>query len=83
MALDFSNTKSSNMVNTVFKKADSTEMDNKKRDIDVKLIDSNPDNEYIFGHDDIDYLAAEIGEDGFNGAIEVYAKSDGSVKRYR
>ena len=77
MALDFSNTKSSNMVNTVFKKADSTEMDNKKRDIDVKLIDSNPDNEYIFGHDDIDYLAAEIGEDGFNGAIEVYAKSDG------
>lgn len=77
MALDFSKSKSSSMVNTVMKKANNTDMDNKKRDIDVDLIDLNPDNEEIFGYKDVDFLADEISEHGFNGAIEVYAKKDG------
>lgn len=65
------------MVNQVMKKVEETEMDNKKRDIPLELIDLNPDNEYLFGYTDIDFLASEIDENGFHGAIEVYAKSDG------
>ena len=67
--MDFSKTSSKKMVNTVLKKADETQMDNKKRDIDIDLIDPNPDNEDIFGLDDIDYLAENIKEepDGNNG----------------
>ena len=74
MALDFK--KNSKMVTKVMKNS-SEDMNNKKRDIDVNLIDLNPDNESIFGHDDIDYMAETIGEDGFSGAIEVYALDNG------
>lgn len=77
MPLDFSKTQSRNMVNKVMKKVDETELDNKKRDIDVDLIDLNPDNEDVFGYAELDYLAESMKEDGFNGAIEVYAKKDG------
>lgn len=65
------------MVNQVMKKVNETDMDNKKRDIPLELIDLNPDNEYLFGYSDIDFLASEINENGFHGAIEVYAKSNG------
>lgn len=77
MAMDFSQTNSRKLVNTVMKKVDNTELDNKKRNIDISLIDPNKDNEAIFGLEDIDYLADAIKEDGFSGAIEVYAKDDG------
>ena len=40
----------------------------------------NPDNELVFGLDDIDYLAENIREDGFAGAIEVYALADGTYE---
>lgn len=75
MPLDFN--KKSKMVNQVMQKADDTKMDHKKRDIPLELIDLNPDNEYLFGYSDIDFLASEINENGFHGAIEVYAKSNG------
>ena len=74
--LDFDNSKSSKLINRVMEKVD-TDQDNKKRDIDINLIDMNEDNEKIFGLDDIDYLAANIKEDGFSGAIEVYALDNG------
>lgn len=74
MGLDFK--KNSKMVTKVMKNS-SEDMNNKKRDIDINLIDLNPDNEAIFGHDDIDYMAETIGEDGFSGAIEVYALDNG------
>ena len=74
MGLDFK--KNSKMVTKVMKNS-SEDMNNKKRDIDISLIDLNPDNEAIFGHDDIDYMAETIGEDGFSGAIEVYALDNG------
>lgn len=74
MALDFK--KNAKAVTKVMKNA-SEDMNNKKRDIDVELIDLNPDNENIFGHEDIDYMAEAIKEDGFAGAIEVYALDNG------
>lgn len=64
-------------VNKAIKKADDTEMDHQIRDIELSLIDMNPDNEYIFGYTDIDFLANEIKEGGFHGAIEVFAKPGG------
>lgn len=75
--MDFSKSKSNNLVNSVLKQVDETSLDNKKRDIEISLIDLNEDNEDIFGYDDVDFLAAEIAEFGFSGAIEVYAKKDG------
>ena len=48
-----------------------------KKDIDMSLIDFHPDNEEIFGHDDIEYLAEEMNEEGFSGVIELYEKDNG------
>ena len=72
--LDFK--KNDKLVTKVMNKT-SEDLNNKKRDIDVDLIDLNPDNESIFGHEDIDYMAETIEEDGFSGAIEVYALDNG------
>lgn len=77
MGLNFGAGATNEMVNRVIKKADDTEMDHKKRDIPLDQIDMNKDNEYIFGYSDIDFLAKEIEESGFHGAIEVYAMPDG------
>lgn len=77
LADQFNKSKSSSMINTVMKKADNTEMDGKKRSIPLDMIDLNKDNEHIFGYTDIDFLAMTIEENGFNGAIEVWAKKDG------
>lgn len=74
---DFKKAKTNKMVNQVMKVAEETDLDNKKREIPLDQIDLNPDNESVFGYDDIDYLAENIQEDGFTGAIEVYAKKDG------
>lgn len=45
--------------------------------IPLDKIDMNADNEALFGYEDIEYLANNIKENGFHGAIEVYAKNDG------
>lgn len=77
MGMDFSKTRSRAMVDNVMKKVDNTELDNKKMEISLDQIDVNPDNEDIFGYDEIEHLANRIKENGFYGAIEVYAKKDG------
>lgn len=77
MALDFSKTQSKAMVDRVMAKIDDTELDNKKREISLDQIDLNPDNEDIFGYEDVEHLSKRIAENGFYGAIEVYAKKDG------
>ncbi len=46
-------------------------------DIDIELLDENPDNALIFNMDGIDGLAKTIKDEGFSGAIEVYKKEDG------
>ncbi|MEE1256248.1 MAG: ParB N-terminal domain-containing protein [Lachnospiraceae bacterium] len=48
-----------------------------KKDIDMNLIDFYQYNEETFGHNDIEYFAEEMSEEGFSGIIEVYAKADG------
>ena len=74
--LNFDDDNSAKLVNKVIKKVEE-DMDNKKRDIEIDLIDMNNDNESVFGLDDIDYLAENIKEDGFSGAIAVYALDNG------
>ncbi len=57
--------------------------------INLDEIDENPENEKIFNMDDVDSLAEEIKENGFDGAIIVFKKSDGRYeissghRRYR
>ena len=75
--LDFK--KNNKLVTEVMQKS-SEDLNNKKRDIPLSDIHMNPDNEAVFGLDDIDYLAENIKEDGFAGAIEVYALSDGTYE---
>lgn len=77
MAMNFANTRSKAMVDNVMGKVNDTELDNKKKDIPVDLIDLNVDNEEIFGYEEIEHLAQRMEENGFYGAIEVYAKKDG------
>ncbi len=45
--------------------------------IDINLIDPNPDNAEIFNMDSIQFLAKGIEEEGFYGSIEVFQKPDG------
>ena len=73
-SLDFK--KNAKMVTQVMKNT-AEDLNNKKRDIDVNLIDMNPDNADIFGLEDVDFMSETIKEDGFSGAIEVYALDNG------
>ena len=73
-SLDFK--KNAKVVTQVMKNS-TEDLNNKKRDIDVSLIDMNPDNEEIFGLEDVDFMSETIKEDGFSGAIEVYALDNG------
>ncbi len=75
--LDF---KTNNKMVTQVMKQSSEDLNNKKRDIELDKIVMNPDNEGIFGLEDIDYMAETIEEDGFAGAIEVYALDDGTYE---
>lgn len=46
-------------------------------DIDISLIDENPDNAAIFSMNEIESLARSIEKEGFLGAILVFEKKDG------
>ena len=46
-------------------------------DLDITLIDENPDNSSVFNMDEVPLLAKTIKEQGFYGAIEVFRKKDG------
>ena len=52
---------------------DSSELMN----INIDLIDENPDNEKIFNMDGIENLADNILKNGFDGAISIFKKPDG------
>ena len=76
MAMNFGKSKNNTLKNAIRK----TEEANAKiaRDIPIEKIEETPANEYVFGYDesDIDRLAEEIREHGFDGAIEVVALGD-------
>ena len=77
MGLDFSKTQSRKIVDEVMGKANETDLNDRKIDIPLDLIDLNVDNEDVFGYQDIEHLASRIKLNGFTGAIEVYAKKNG------
>ncbi len=49
----------------------------KFQEIDINLIDPNPENAELFRMDNIDHLAKIIDEEGFTTPIEVFPKGDG------
>ncbi len=55
----------------------STYPTNEKVDLPISLIDSNPDNEVVFGMDEVVELAGKIEDEGFFGVVEVYLKPNG------
>lgn len=55
----------------------STYPTNEKVDLPISLIDSNPDNEIVFGMDEVVELAGKIEDEGFFGVVEVYLKPNG------
>lgn len=67
--------------NTMMKKVSKNSSKNanvpKIENIDIDLLDENPDNEHIFNMDDIDRLMKSITDNGFTGAVEVFKKPDG------
>lgn len=77
MALNFEKAKGNQILERVVLKNVSEGNSKMVINLPIELIDVNPDNDKIFNMNDIDFLAEGIEEDGFQGAIEVYKKSDG------
>lgn len=77
MAIDYGAASGNKMLKSVAKKNTETLNSIKVVNLELDLIDENPDNEHIFNMDDIDALAKSIEEEGFSGAIEVFKKPDG------
>ena len=67
--------------NTMMKKVSHNSSKNanvpKIENIDINLLDENPDNEAVFNMDDIGRLMKSIEDNGFTGAVEVFKKPDG------
>ena len=80
MALDMTKTSGAKMISNVVKKANQITSDGKKHDIPIEDIVFNQLNEYLFGLKGIDKFAEHIKEDGFHGAIEVFALSNGKYE---
>lgn len=77
MALNFEKAKGNQILERVVLKNVSEGNSKMIINLSIELIDVNPDNDKIFNMNDIDFLAEGIEEDGFQGAIEVYKKSNG------
>lgn len=77
MAINFGNSANGNLLNDIMEKANQEKNTIVTIDIDIDLIDKNPDNEKIFNMNDIDFLAEGMKEEGFFGAIEVFKKANG------
>lgn len=75
--MDFSGGNSKKMIKSVMGQVSDMNAGTGKMDVSLDLIDINPDNESVFGHEDIDSLAKTIEKDGFIGAIDVYALPNG------
>ncbi len=65
------------MLKSIQKKAVTQANSRPTIDLDLNLIDENPDNAEIFNMEDIDRLAETIKNEGFFGVVEVYQKPDG------
>ncbi len=74
---DLSKAPSSNLLKKITKSGNANANSKTTMDIEVSLIDDNPDNAKIFNMNEIDRLAASIKNEGFAGAIEVYLKDNG------
>lgn len=89
MALDFSKAASNKAIKQVINNKNSSDARKEILDIDISLIDENPDNDGIFNMEKIEALADSIKNEGFTGAIEVMKKPDGRYeissghRRYR
>lgn len=78
MAINFEKSANAARLNSMIAVTDRNKNAIVTQDIDINLIDENPRNEKIFSMEDIDYLAEDIQEEGFQGTIRVYKKkSDG------
>lgn len=65
------------MLKSIQKKAVTQANSRPTIDLDLTLIDENPDNSKIFNMEDIERLAETIKKEGFFGVVEVYQKPDG------
>lgn len=59
------------------KKVNEKKIAEERKNIEIALIDANPDNTKIFNMKEIEELAKNIEEEGFFGSIDVYQKEDG------
>lgn len=69
----------SKMLKDIQKKSNTTANAKATIDLDISLIDENPDNSSVFNldEDELERLASVIKNEGFYGVIEVYKKNDG------
>ena len=87
--IDFNNAPNAKMLQDVQLKSAKEINTNVVVNLPLSEIDENPDNASVFNMDDIKFLAKNIKEEGFLGAIDVYKKSDGRYeiisghRRYR
>lgn len=65
------------MLKSIQKKAVTQANSRPTIDLDLNLIDENPDNAKVFNMEDIERLAETIKNEGFFGVVEVYQKPDG------
>lgn len=77
MAGDFNKALGNSMMRKVAQKSSRDTNIPKIENIDINLLDENPDNEQIFNMDDIQLLMRSIKDNGFTGAVEVFKKPDG------
>lgn len=78
--MDFSKAKGNTLLKQASKQTEEMLNTEKIVQIPVEKIKKNPDNEKVFNMDGIEGLADTIKEDGFTGAIEVFALSDGNYE---
>ena len=74
---DLNNSPNAKMIKSVTTKGTRSANSKATVDLDLDLIDENPDNSKIFNMNDIRRLEITITKEGFAGAIEVYEKPDG------
>lgn len=77
MAGNFNKALGNSMMKKVAQKSSRDTNVPKIENIDIDLLDENPDNEQIFNMDDIKLLMRSIEDNGFTGAVEVFKKPDG------
>ena len=77
MAGRFDNALGNAVIDKVAEASDKNANILKIENIDIELLDENPDNTKIFNMEDIEILKRSITENGFTGAVDVFKKPDG------